>query len=221
MESYVSLHTSAYEYLMNGLMSGLFQPGQFYSENKLVKEMGISRTPIRSALQQLKRNRLIEIIPNKGFTLYKMSSDKDLVENYQIRAAIEGYAVSQLLKDKTEKSREKIRELKNIHDKLASSYKEPLDRPRFAGIDEEFHKSLVGYLENPSFDELLFCQIFRTYILLKIAKMPSRDKEALVEHTAIMGAILTGNEKESHAALMDHLDNIVKYLSCANSKQKF
>ncbi|MDR2049288.1 MAG: GntR family transcriptional regulator, partial [Treponema sp.] len=48
MEPYVLLHTSAYEYLMNGLMSGLFQPGQFYSENQLVKEIGISRTPIRS-----------------------------------------------------------------------------------------------------------------------------------------------------------------------------
>jgi DNA-binding GntR family transcriptional regulator len=221
MEPYVSLHTSAYEYLMNGLISGLFQPGQFYSENNLVKEMGISRTPIRSALQQLKRSRLIEIIPNKGFTLYKMSSHKDIVENYQIRAAIEGYAVSQLLKDKTEKSQEKIRELKEIHDRLASSYKEPLDRPRFAATDEEFHKSLVGYLENPSFNELLFCQIFRTYILLKIAEMPNRDKEALVEHTALMNAILMGNEKETHDALMNHLDNIVNYLSRANSKLKF
>jgi DNA-binding GntR family transcriptional regulator len=222
MESYVLLHTSAYEYLMNGLMSGLFQPGQFYSENKLVKEIGISRTPIRSALQQLKQNRLIEIIPNKGFTLYKMSSHKDIIENYQIRAAIEGYALSQLLKDKTEKSREKIRELKEIHDRLASCYEEPLDRPRFAAIDEEFHKSLVGYLENSSFNELLFCQIFRTYILLKIAKMPNRDKEALAEHTALMNAILTGDEKETHAALMNHLDNIVNYLrSHAGSKLKF
>jgi DNA-binding GntR family transcriptional regulator len=205
---------------MDRLISGLFQPGQFYSENKLVKEMGISRTPIRSALQQLKRNRLIEIIPNKGFTLYKMSSEKDLVENYQIRAAIEGYAVSQLLKDKTEKSRKKIRELKKIHDRLTSCYQEPFDRPLFAVIDEEFHKSLVGYLENSSFNELLFCQIFRTYILLKIVEMPNRDKEAFGEHTALMNAILGGDEKETHAALMNHLDNIINHLSLASSKLK-
>jgi DNA-binding GntR family transcriptional regulator len=221
MEPYIPLHASAYEYLMKGLISGLFQPGQLYSENKLVKEMGISRTPIRAALQQLKRNRLIEIIPNKGFTLYKMSSRKDLIENYQIRAAIEGYTLSQLLKDKTEKSRKKINELKEIHDRLVSSYKEPLDRTRFAVIDEEFHKSLVAYLENDSFNELLFCQIFRTYILLKIVEMPNRDKEALGEHTAIMNAILGGDEKETHTALMNHLDNIINHLSLASAKLKY
>jgi len=144
---YKTLNTSAYEYLRDGILSGDIEPGKFYSENQISKKIGISRTPIRAALQQLQQCKLIEIVPNKGFTVYKMTY-KDVSETYQIRAAIEGFAARKLTGDKSARKKRELKKLEALCARQKAMLEKSLDINRFTETDEEFHETLVDYLEN-------------------------------------------------------------------------
>ena len=67
MTSLTLLQHQAYEHLKNSIMSGELRSGYIYSETRIAKELGLSRTPVRDALQRLSQNKLVNIIPNKGF----------------------------------------------------------------------------------------------------------------------------------------------------------
>ena len=85
-----ALHVLAYEHIKNMVLEGKMEYGEIYSETKIAKEIGISRTPVRDAIQYLSQEKYIDILPNKGFCLHKMGI-QDFVDTNQIRTAIEGY----------------------------------------------------------------------------------------------------------------------------------
>jgi DNA-binding GntR family transcriptional regulator len=218
MESYTPLHNNAYEYLKESILKGKFQPGKFYSETKLAKEIGLSRTPVRVALQQFQREKLIEIIPNKGFSVCKMTVD-DVIETYQIRAAIEGYAAAQLARDKSVRGKTEIKKLEQLYAKQKEQLQEPFDLAGFTLTDEQFHETLVDYLENTSLSELFFNQLYKIHVIavntFHIAKRPYR---AVQEHGTIVKAIRSGRSEAAYNAVLAHLENIEKSMLLLTEK---
>ena len=85
------LRQQVLEALRRAIVSGRLAPGQRLTERALIEMMGVSRTVIREALRQVEAEGLIEIIPNKGPVVRKLSTAeaKDL---YRIRAVLEGLA---------------------------------------------------------------------------------------------------------------------------------
>ena len=61
-----SLQSQAYDTLKEQILSNILTPGVLYSETKISKELGISRTPMREALQCLSQDGYITIIPSRG-----------------------------------------------------------------------------------------------------------------------------------------------------------
>lgn len=67
------LNEQAYQHLQELIMQGLFTYNRIYSETKLSKELGISRTPFRDAVHRLAQEGYIDIIPSKGFMLHQLT----------------------------------------------------------------------------------------------------------------------------------------------------
>ena len=84
------LNEQAYNYLQKLIMENHFSYQEVYSETKLSKELGISRTPLRDAVHRLAQEGYIDIIPSKGFMLHQMNR-KDVNETFQVRSALETY----------------------------------------------------------------------------------------------------------------------------------
>lgn len=59
------LQSKAYDYIKEQILEGKLVPDTLYSEARLSKELGISRTPIREALQCLSQDGYISIVPSK------------------------------------------------------------------------------------------------------------------------------------------------------------
>ena len=70
------LQMQAYDSIKNGILNGELEPGQLYSETKLSAKIGISRTPMREALQCLSQDGYITIIPSKGFMIRDRITDR-------------------------------------------------------------------------------------------------------------------------------------------------
>ena len=103
-----SLAEEVAEILRTRIITGEYEMGEKLVENKIAKELKVSRTPVRDAFKQLTKEQLIEYIPNKG-CFAKGFSQKDMADIYEVRKAVEELAVTWAIENADEDS---IRELK-------------------------------------------------------------------------------------------------------------
>ena len=85
---------AATELIRQAILDGRLEPGSRLKEEELARELGISRTPVREALLMLQAEGLIETTPNRGAVVRTHDAD-DLIDLYQLRALLEGYAARQ------------------------------------------------------------------------------------------------------------------------------
>ncbi|MFE9694317.1 GntR family transcriptional regulator [Micromonospora sp. NPDC005806] len=88
-----SLPRQIREYIVEGIVSGRWKPGERIVERRIAVELEVSQTPIREALRELEVLRLIESAPNKGVRVRNLSA-ADLEEIYPVRAGLEQIAAS-------------------------------------------------------------------------------------------------------------------------------
>ena len=94
----IPLNEQAYKHLQKLILENQLSYHEIYSETKLSKEIGISRTPFRDAIHRLAQEGYIDIIPNKGFMLHQLTK-QDVNETFQVRSALESYCTFQICKD--------------------------------------------------------------------------------------------------------------------------
>lgn len=205
METRKTLQVQAYEHIKNMIQNGLLEYDAIYSETKIAKEIGISRTPMRDAVQYLAQERYIDIIPNKGFQLHKMSME-DFQQTYQIRTAIEGYCVRQLAIESKTNGTETIEQLEQLLDRQKLEIDGSVEV--FLEIDTEFHKRLVEYISNQEMIQLFESYIYRMKnMAFHSLSHEGRRKSAYQEHLDIYEAIKSGNSVEAYEKVVIHMAN--------------
>jgi len=88
----VPVRERAYNDLKSDLLSGRFAPGERLTEEHLAKSLGVSRTPVREALHKLESEGLVKPLESRGFYV-ALDSREELEDLFDIRAALEGYAI--------------------------------------------------------------------------------------------------------------------------------
>src|SRR3982750_741569 len=100
---------AATELIRNAIIEGRLEPGRRLKEEELARELGISRTPVREALLVLQAEDLVVASPNRGATV-RVHDARDLKEQYELRALLEGLATrraaERITKDEVELLRE-------------------------------------------------------------------------------------------------------------------
>jgi DNA-binding GntR family transcriptional regulator len=86
-----SLREQIREHIVEGIVSGRWQPGERIVERRIAVELQVSQTPVREALRELESLRLIESSPNKGVRVRALTA-ADLEEIYPVRAGLEQIA---------------------------------------------------------------------------------------------------------------------------------
>ena len=82
------LRSQVYEYLRNELKEGNLTPGMFISINQILKNLGLSRTPLRDALLQLQTEGFVTFLPQRGIRINKLSQ-QDIENMYEILGALD------------------------------------------------------------------------------------------------------------------------------------
>src|ERR1700753_2368019 len=90
-ESSPTRSESVAEALRAAILGGQVEPGERLHEVKLTALLGVSRTPVRAALQKLASEGLLDYTPNRGYTLREYSID-EVIGAYEVRAVLEGLA---------------------------------------------------------------------------------------------------------------------------------
>ena len=204
------LQQQAYDFIKEKILSGEFIPDTLYSETKLSAEAGISRTPMREALQCLSQDGYITIVPSKGFQIRQLT-DKDMIETIQVRCAIEGFCTSVISNSiDTPKGKELIDCLEELLDKMrayskkAASSRDALEE--FISYDHAFHLKLVEYVGNSEFEQLYQRLIYMIRLTSNTAlSKDGRIEGTLKEHEEIFNALKDGKAHDAYNILIEHL----------------
>jgi DNA-binding GntR family transcriptional regulator len=208
----IPLQEFAYNKCQELIGSGKLAPGQLYSEVAISKQLGISRTPLRTALQQLEKEGLIIRLPQRGFYVYEFK-EKDIEELFDIRKAIEGFAVEHIAKQNREID---LRQAKK-HLKAQEEARQSDDYSIFIREDRQFHENLVNALNNKRL-VMIYSDLRQSIELigLKRFKMNSQRNQSIAEHKTILKAIEKGDPLAAREAVYNHLDmamvSLKKYL---------
>lgn len=200
------LQQQAYDHIKNGILDQSFQYDQIYSESKLSLEIGISRTPVRDAVHRLYQEGLIDIIPNKGFILHKITNT-EMMENQEIRSAIEGYCSRQAaISNSSGPVRNLLTAMETSLDKQQEIYESTSDVFQFTAEDQHFHFLLVTYNNNETFLDIYNQCIYKTKRLASYSlKSEGRMLHTLHEHRDIYQAIREGNPQQAYDAVILHM----------------
>jgi GntR family transcriptional regulator, vanillate catabolism transcriptional regulator len=191
------------------LLRGDFQPGERLSELPLVARLGVSRTPIRLALDRLANEGLLEVVPTGGFVV-RAFTFTDVHDAIEMRGVLEG-AAARLAAERLQDRRE-LSGLRSLQDELERVM--PLDLQlhpsidsfaRYLDLNESFHSTLVGLAKSPmlrrTMDRLLslpFASPSATvFARLKFPKAKELLAVGHEHHNAIIEAI--GNRQGSRA----------------------
>jgi DNA-binding GntR family transcriptional regulator len=196
-----SLRSQAIEQLRKAIVSGQLQPGSMHSEQSIAAAMGISRTPIREALLQLKSEGLAELVPHRGVRITEINPDH-LAQVFEFRAAIEGYCAAQLAAKpnadvlvQLERELERQRELIQHDDRLA-----------WVQANMDFHTKLVMCGGNDLMLETLLPLGSHTMrIGYRMNYRRQRMAESLSEHSAVVDAIRRRDPERASALAAEHL----------------
>ncbi len=208
-----SLEEKVYLSLEEQIISQKLRPGEAVTEMKLSRELGVSRTPVREALQRLDREGLIKLIPNKGAVVLGIS-EQDLIDIYKIRMRLEGLA-ARIAAEKRESSL--CRELGDNID-LTGFYMAKGDIEKVKNLDSEFHDIIYRSCESRMLGKTLseLHRYIASYRKLSLA-VSGRIDHSLAEHKEIYEAISGGNADEADALMSEHveraLDNLLQIIN--------
>ena len=201
------LNEQAYQHLQMLIMTHKLSYDKIYSETKLSKELGISRTPFRDAIHRLAQEGYIDIIPSKGFTLHQLTS-KDIIETFQVRSALECYCTLQIAKNAEQEPVKKLlKELLDATETLKVILETTKSIKDFCEYDFLFHTKIIAYAENEQFSSLF--DTFK-YRMRKLAELSLAHKGRMLatyrEHLAIVQAMEQGNAAQIYEITSRHMD---------------
>ena len=204
------LNEQAYDHLQKLITDGQLSYHEIYSETKLAKELGISRTPFRDAIHRLAQEGYIDIIPSKGFRLHQIT-ERDVIETFQIRTALETYCTMQIARDVKEENNAGLRSFFKELDWLMENMKEVMENDQ--GIDEfceydfRFHRKIIDYLENEQFSAVFASFLYRMKRLAKLSlQHDGRMAQTVEEHQAILDAMKNGDTEHIYEITLVHMD---------------
>ena len=214
MAEYRPLQESAYNYIRDKVLAGQLQPNVLYSETRMAAELNISRTPMKDALVRLSQEKLIDILPSKGFRLHQMSGE-DILQTYQARTAVEGFCAMQLARNRrTPAGADAIRRMEGILSAMDQFLqRESGGEDQMAALleyDLQFHQALVDFSGNDELRQLFNSYHYRLYFFaLEAFQTEGRLQMAREEHQAILKAVLDQDdpvEIQAYLAVMRHME---------------
>ncbi|MEC9196124.1 GntR family transcriptional regulator [Donghicola tyrosinivorans] len=188
----------AYALILDAIDSGTYKPGDRLVESELAERFGVSRTPIREALQRLETQSLLT---RDGRSMIVASLDHNqLAELYVVRSELEALAAKLAARHATE---EEINVLRDMVEKDRALLNDPA---ALARANRRFHRQVHLASHNRYLVQQLDL-VYRTMALMATTSLAAegRSETALQEHDHIVTAIENGDSEAAYKALKAHI----------------
>jgi DNA-binding GntR family transcriptional regulator len=188
--------------LREDILSGELAAGTVLSEAALADSFGVSRGPVREALGRLATEGLVTITPRRGAIVSELSAH-EFVEAYQVREALETFAIRLAVPHLTETDLGRLREL---HEQMVE-HAQGGEVNAFFDTNAAFHDTFVTAAGNRKLSEVygrLMDQMGR--YLPRSLELRGTLEKSIAEHSAILEAVEAGDAERAARLLADHIE---------------
>ncbi len=206
------LTEQTYQVLKTRILRRELQPGEKIAVEEIASRLGVSRSPVVAALQQLANDGLVEIIPQRGTFVTELTT-RDVADLFDIRLMIEEYAARLVIgKGYAHRFLERTRDVM-VAMEQATAGEEYTDYEAFINRDHDLHLTLIELTGNQHLvrmynDLNVHIHVARAHYLNSV----ENAREARTEHEAIIRAFerssATGNADDAVAAIRSHVLNV-------------
>ncbi|CUH45540.1 GntR family transcriptional regulator [Ruegeria atlantica] len=197
-----SLRELALEHLRNSIIDGSLKMGQILSERKISEELGVSKSPVREALAQLRDEGLVSIEPQKGARVFSLS-ESEVTQICDFRQAIETAAFELALS----------RDPEGLADGMARVVKDMArarsrrDEKEYLALDTAFHQLIFEHAGNDYLTASYTRYIGKIAALrTHLSKLPQHTELSFEEHQKIAVAVRQGDMAKIKLLLVEHID---------------
>ena len=185
-----TLAVQVYEYLKTAILLDQLKPGERLNEVEIAKRLGVSPTPVREAINNLKGDGIVVSSPGQGCCVREFGV-RDISNLFELRFALERLGLEQgipLLESRD------IETLKRIQHDYEEAYDtDPVDRLKAATANAQFHHFFASVAQN----EWLVSVINNLDTYLHVVRAPltvaSTGKQSMAEHREILNAACRGD----------------------------
>ena len=197
-----SLRELALEHLRESIVDGSLKMGQVLSERRISEELGVSKSPVREALAQLRDEGLVSIEPQKGARVFSLS-EPEVSQICDFRQAIESAAFElALARDRAglaSEMRRVVSEMKQAREKG--------NEKSYLALDTSFHHLIFTHSGNDYLTASYSRYIGKIAALrTHLSKLPQHTELSFDEHKGIALATKEGNLDQIKSLLAEHLD---------------
>ena len=141
-----NLNDQVYEKIREEIITGQLSPGTRIVDLQIAERYGISRTPVRDAIQKLTKEGLVVTSGKKGYYIFK-ATRKDIVEIFELRLILDKAVIEKLVSDVMPSNYQNYLDvIRQIEERLKKGI---LEGPKaFTQYDEEFHDSIIRLSNN-------------------------------------------------------------------------
>ena len=180
-------------------------PGGMVSENELAAEMGLSRTPVREALIELSRIKIVEIYPQRGSSVALI--DMGLVEEARfVRRMLECAVVEECCRKVTEEGLQRMEE--NLHLQRFYLTARQNGTQSLWELDRKFHELLFELADRPNACRLVKSMLPHAERVRQLAGKEPSEEDVVGDHALVLQAIENGDAAAAVAQMQKHLDRV-------------
>ncbi len=204
-----NLDQKAYSILKDMIMERKLLPGQKIPQEKLARDLGISRTPLISALKFLEQEKLVESVPRRGFFV-RLFSKEEMVYIFELREVLEGLAARRAA---SKISDSQITELGGFFKKFIKQ-KNICDFKAYAREDRRFHNFVIDVGAKEFLKSILLTTniISFSYQVLESEGLIRPPNETIREHLAVIQAIKNRNPEAAEELMRQHFQKSLIHL---------
>jgi DNA-binding GntR family transcriptional regulator len=196
------LKDKAYVQVKQWIQDGHFVPGSFLSERALAAQLGMSKTPVRAALEHLGAEGLVNVLPKQGIIVLDLSL-REAAHLFELRTALELFVVRHI---SGRLNQEQIDHLKANLDAQQQAVERD-DAITGTRLDIEFHVLLTEFLNNPEVTRVVRAALDKLYrmVLRIMLQVPGRLAVSSSEHASIAESVIAGDVDEAVRRMEQHL----------------
>jgi DNA-binding GntR family transcriptional regulator len=204
-----NLDQKVYTILKNMIIDRKLLPGEKIPQEKLAQDLGISRTPLISALKFLEQEKLVEAVPRRGFYV-RLFSKEEMVSIFELREVLEGLAAR--------RAASKITDLQIK--KLGDFFNQFVEQPHIADVkayaweDRRFHNFVIDVGAKEFLKSILLTTniISFSYQVLHSEGLVRPPNETIQEHLAVIDAIKARDSEAAENLMRQHFKKSLAYL---------
>ena len=188
--------------LRRAISDGSFAPGDQLGEAALARTLGVSRGPLREAMQRLTQEGLLVSHRNRGLFVADLTPEA-VADMYLLRTTIETAALQRVLESGA--GARTADELDSAVDAMAARAEEPRSAAMVAA-DLDFHHALVEAARSPRLSRVHETVLVETSMCLHAMSATYSDADSrLSEHRAIAEAVRAGDAARATSLLVEHM----------------